>query len=132
MNKQYINIINRMNLDYFEMLGKLRSNKSHIENNLYRLSGNINFIYCIGKVETDEIIKHMMAGDIPDIIMFQAGDEQPELFMSTGLFAKETVAVMAHELGDTSLPMPAEEVKIAKIRHAASDIFVSRLSRYDG
>ncbi|MCL1995927.1 MAG: GNAT family N-acetyltransferase [Defluviitaleaceae bacterium] len=119
MNEHYINIINRMNLDYFEMLGKLRGNESHEESNLYWLSGNINFIYCIGKVEANEIAKRMTTGDIPDTIMFQAGDEQPELFMSTGLFTKETLAVMAHELGDTSLPTFGKELKIAKVSDAA-------------
>ena len=119
MNEQYINIINRMNLDYFEMLGKLRGNESHVETNLYRLSGNINYIYCIGKVEVGEIIKRMTVSDIPDTIMFQAGDEQSELFMSTGLFTKETVAVMAHELGDTSLPTFGKELKIAKVSDAS-------------
>ena len=119
ISKQYIDIINCMNFEYFEMLGNLRGNESHAEGNLYRLSGNINYIYCIGKVEVDVIIKRMMAGDIPDTIMFQVDDEQSELFMSTGLFAKETVAVMAHELGDTSLPTPGKELNIAKVSDIA-------------
>ena len=116
MNRnQYIDIINRMNLDYFEMLGNLRGNEKHKEVNLHWLTGNIDYIYFVGEVDADEVIRRMKDGEIPETIMFQVGDAQSELFMDTGLFDKEIVAVMAHELGDTSLPKPAEGLNIFKV-----------------
>jgi len=114
-HNQYIDIINRMNLDYFEMLGNLRGNEKHKEVNLHWLTGNINYIYFIGEVEPDEVIRRMKDGEIPETIMFQVGDAQSELFMDTGLFDKEIVAVMAHELCDTVLPEQDKELTIYKV-----------------
>jgi len=113
-HNQYIDIINRMNLRYFEMLGNLRGNENHKEDNLHWLTGNIAYIYFVGKVEVDEIIMRMRTGEIPKTLMFQVGDAQSELFMATGLFNKEIVAVMAHELGDTSLPKMDNKLNIFK------------------
>ena len=114
-HNRYIDIINRMNLLYFEMLGNLRGNENHKEDNLHWLTGNITYIYFVGEVETAEIIRHMKAGEIPKTLMFQVGDAQSELFMETGLFTKETVAVMAHELGDTTLPKPDKGLHVFKV-----------------
>ena len=114
-HNQYIDIINRMNLDYFEMLGNLRGNEKHKEVNLHWLTGNINYIYFIGEVEPDEVIRRMKDGEIPETIMFQVGDAQSELFMDTGLFDKEIVAVMAHELCDTVLPEQDKKLSIYKV-----------------
>jgi len=47
--------------------------------------------------------------------MFQVGDMRSESFMDAGLFTKETVAVMAHELGDTVLPKPGKDLNIFKV-----------------
>jgi len=114
-HNQYIDIINRMNLSYFEMLGNLRGNEKHKEDNLHWLTGNIAYIYFVGEVEVDEVVRCMKTGEIPETIMFQVGDAQSELFMDTGLFTKEVVAVMAHELADTSLPKPDKELNIFRV-----------------
>jgi len=114
-HNRYIDMINRMNLQYFEMLGNLRGNEKHKEAHLHWLTGNIDYIYFIGDVEVNEIIRRMRADEIPKTLMFQVGDARPESFMATGLFAKETVAVMAHELGDTSLPRPDKELNVFKV-----------------
>ena len=116
MNRnQYIDIINRMNLDYFEMLGNLHGNEKHKEDNLHWLTGNIDYIYFVGEVEVDEVIRRMKDGEIPETIMFQVGDTKSKLFMDTGLFDKEIVAVMAHELCDTVLPEQDKELSIYKV-----------------
>ena len=112
---QYVDIINRMNLCYFEMLGDLRGNEKHKEYNLHWLTGNIAYIYFVGKVEVSEIIRRMRTGEIPKTLMFQVGDAQSKLFAATGLFDKEIVAVMAHKLGDTSLPKLGKELNIYKV-----------------
>ena len=111
----YIDMINRMNLAYFEMLGNLRGNENHKEDNLRWLTGNITYIYFVGEVEVNAVIRRMKAGEIPETIMFQVGDAQSELFMDTGWFTKEIVAVMAHELGDTSLPKLGRKLNIFKV-----------------
>ena len=111
-NNRYINIINRMNLLYFEMLGNLRGNIKHKEDNLYWLTGNITYIYFVGEVDVDKVVMRMRAGEIPETIMFQVGDAQSELFFNTGLFTKEIVAVMAHELGDTLIPKPEKRLNV--------------------
>ena len=114
-NAQYIDSINRMNLLYFEMLGNLRGNENHKEDNLHWLTGKIDYIYFIGEVAVREIIGRMNADEIPETLMFQVGDTQSERFTATGLFTKEIVAVMAHELGDTSLPKPDERLHLFKV-----------------
>ena len=118
-HNRYIDIINRMNLQYFEMLGNLRGNEKHKEDNLYWLTGKIDYIYFIGEVKVDEVINRMKTDEIPKTLMFQVGDARSELFKSTGLFTEEIVAVMAHELGDTSLPKPGKELKIFKVSEIA-------------
>ena len=118
-HSQYIDIINRMNLRYFEMLGSLRGNENHKEDNLHWLTGNIAYIYFVGKVEVNEIIRRMKTGEIPQTLMFQVDDAQSELFMATGCFTKEIVAVMAHELGNTSLPKPVKGLNIFKASEIA-------------
>lgn len=118
-HNQYIDVINRMNLLYFEMLGNLRGNEKHKEDNLHWLTGNIDYIYFLGEVEVDQIIRRMRADEIPKTLMFQVGDVRSEAFLATGLFIEETVAVMAHELGDTALPKLDKALNVFKVSEIA-------------
>jgi len=105
-----------MNFLYFEMLGNLRGNEHHIEDNLRWLSGNINFIYFVGDMEITELVKRMQNGDIPNILNLEFGNERLDDFMVTGLFDKEITAMyMAHELGDIPLPESEQNLNIYKV-----------------
>ena len=108
-----------MNLLYFEMLGSLRGNENHKEDQLRWLTGNITYNYYVGDAAVGEIVSRMRAGEIPANLSFQVGDARSELFMTTGLFTKETVAVMAHELGDTPLPKPKIGLSVFNVNEIA-------------
>jgi len=115
-NNQYTDTFKRMNFLYFEMLGNLRGNEHHIEDNLRWLSGNINFIYFVGNIDITELVQRMKNGEIPNILNLEFGNERLDDFMATGLFDKEITAVyMAHELGNTSLPKPEKSLNIYKV-----------------
>ena len=92
---QYTDTFKRMNFLYFEMLGNLRGNKHHIEDNLRWLSGNINFIYFVGDIEIAELVKRMKDGEIPNILNLEYGNERLDDFMATGLFNKEVTMCFA-------------------------------------
>ena len=115
-NNQYTDIFKRMNLLYFEMLGNLRGNKHHIEDNLRWLSGNIDFIYSVGDIEITELVQRMKSGEVPSILNLEFGNRRLEDFMETGLFDKEITAVyMAHELGSKPVPKPEKNLNIYKV-----------------
>jgi len=115
-NKQlYIDAFNRMNFLYFDMLGNLHGNNNHKEENLSWLSGNIDFIFFIGDIEVDELVRRMRNGEIPGVLNLEFEDKREDSFMKTGVFEKEITAVyMAHELGDTSLPESCKEMNFYK------------------
>ena len=113
---QYANTFKRMNFLYFDMLGNLQGNKNNIEDNLRWLSGNIDFVYFVGDIEIAELVNRMKNGEIPSILNLEFGNERLNEFMATGLFDKEITAVyMAHELGDTALPQPKQNLNIYKV-----------------
>jgi hypothetical protein len=73
-DNRYIEIINHMNLLYFEMLGNLRGNENHKEDNLHWLTGNITYNYFVGDVEVNEVVRRMRIGEIPKNLSFQVDD----------------------------------------------------------
>jgi ribosomal protein S18 acetylase RimI-like enzyme len=113
---QYTDTFKRMNFLYFEMLGNLRGNKHHIEDNLRWISGNINFIYFVGNIDIAELVQRMKNDEIPNILNLEFGNERLDDFMATGLFDKEVTAVyMAHELGDMALSETEKNLSIYKV-----------------
>ncbi|MDR0896262.1 MAG: hypothetical protein LBN04_00240 [Oscillospiraceae bacterium] len=65
-DKQYFDAILRGHFRYWEMLGNLRGNQNHQEDNLRWLTGDINHTYFTGKIEKEPLIQRMKDGEIPD------------------------------------------------------------------
>ncbi|MDR0928691.1 MAG: GNAT family N-acetyltransferase [Oscillospiraceae bacterium] len=102
------------------MLGNLRGNQSHQEDNLRWLTGDINHTYFSREIEVDAVIKRMKDGEIPDNLYFFTDEPEPEpaaSLLASGMFKENMATIgMAHELCDTILPKPDGRVNLFRVR----------------
>jgi len=117
-NENYVNLVNRSHLMYWDMLGKLRGIENHCSDGLRWLTGDVAYNYFTDTSDTDGVISRMRNNEIPKNLTFPAVEkpcQQTEAFMATGLFTSETVTGMAHKLDDVLLPKPDKRLNVFRV-----------------